>query len=127
MDKIQIAKVCHEANRAYCASIGDASQPSWDDAPQWQKDSALKGVEFHLTSIANGVKPSPSASHNSWLEEKRYAGWKYGPVKNAETKEHPCFVSYDELPLEQKLKDYIFVAIVEAFFEANHKQNSEGR
>lgn len=123
MDKIQIARVCHEANRAYCASIGDQSQPSWENAPAWQTASAIAGVEFHLTSIANGIKPSPSASHDSWLEEKRNAGWKYGPVKNPETKEHPCFVPYAQLPFEQKLKDYIFVGIVEAFFEANHQQD----
>ena len=127
MDKLQIAKVCHEANRAYCASIGDYSQPSWGDAPEWQKASAINGVNFHLTSIANGVKPSPSASHDSWLEEKRNAGWKYGPVKNPETKEHPCFVPYAQLSLEQKLKDYIFVGIVQAFFEANHQQNGVSR
>ena len=35
----QIAKTCHEVNKAFCESIGDASQPSWNDAPQWQKIS----------------------------------------------------------------------------------------
>jgi len=29
---MNIAKVCHEANRAYCESIGDNSQLSWEDA-----------------------------------------------------------------------------------------------
>jgi hypothetical protein len=36
----QVARVCHEANRAYCQTLGDNSQPAWDDAPEWQKDSA---------------------------------------------------------------------------------------
>jgi hypothetical protein len=111
-----IAQVCHEANRAYCATIGDNSQPSWEDAPDWQKESAVKGVEFHLSALQSGVKPSPSASHESWLAEKRDAGWKYGPVKDADKKEHPCFIPYDGLPLDQRLKDYIFSAIVEAVF-----------
>lgn len=43
-----IAKRAHEVNRAYCASIGDHSQPAWEDAPQWQKDSAIAGVRAHL-------------------------------------------------------------------------------
>jgi len=120
MTNVQVARICHEANRAYCLTIGDASQPSWDNAPDWQKSSAMKGVEFHLQNLAAGKKPSPSASHDSWLEEKRLDGWKFGPVKDPAVKEHPCFVPYEELPIEQRLKDYIFSAIVEAFYTAYH-------
>jgi hypothetical protein len=105
-----IAKVCHEANRAYCQTIGDNSQVAWEDAPQWQRDSAIKGVEFNLT---NPDAPA-SASHDSWLEVKKAEGWKYGPVKDPEQKEHPCYVPYDELPVEQQKKDASFKAIVAA-------------
>jgi hypothetical protein len=115
----QIAQIAHETNRAYCASIGDTSQPAWADAPQWQRDSALKGVQFHLDAHAKGETPAPSASHDSWLEEKRAAGWTFGPVKDAEAKQHPCFVPYDELPIEQRLKDYLFGAIVASFVRAD--------
>jgi len=105
-----IAKVCHEANRAYCATLGDSSQVPWDGAPAWQRVSAVKGVEFNL---ANPDAP-PSASHDSWLREKEATGWKYGPVKDAEKKEHPCFVPYEQLPEEQRKKDALFKAIVAA-------------
>lgn len=115
----QIARIAHETNRAYCASIGDDSQPSWDDAPEWQKDSARNGVRFHLAAHAEGRTPSPSASHDSWLEQKRADGWSYGPVKDATLKQHPCFVSYDELPVEQRLKDYLFGHVVAAFAQAS--------
>lgn len=114
----QTARVCHEANRAYCQTIGDDSQPSWDDAPEWQRDSAIKGVKFHIANLSVGTKPLPSSSHESWLEEKRAEGWRYGPVKDAEKKTHPCFMPYAALPLEQRLKDYIFAAICEAFWMA---------
>lgn len=103
----EIAKVAHEVNRAYCLSLGDASQPEWTAAPDWQRTSAIKGVEFHIANPHS----KPSDSHESWLSEKRAAGWKYGPVKNAETKEHPCFLPYGELPPEQKAKDYLFLAV----------------
>ncbi len=111
----QVAKVCHEANRAYCETIGDNSQPSWDQAPDWQKDSARNGVKFHFAQHAVGVEPPPSASHDSWLAQKRAEGWKFGPVKDAAKKEHPCFVEYEQLPLDQRRKDYIFAAICKAF------------
>jgi hypothetical protein len=114
----QIARVAHETNRAYCQSIGDLSQPRWEDAPEWQRQSAIKGVEFHLAAHAKGETPAPSASHESWLEEKRAAGWTYGPVKDAIKKEHPCFCAYDELPPEQRLKDYLFGNVVAAFVRA---------
>lgn len=108
MSNEQIARVCHEVNRAYCASQGDHSQPAWEDAPQWQRDSAVAGVVF----IESNPNAPPSASHESWLAQKAADGWKFGAVKNAETKEHPCFVPYDELPQAQKAKDYIFGAVV---------------
>lgn len=109
-----IARVCHEANRAFCASLGDHSQPDWFSAPQWQIDSARAGVRFHLDARAGGRKVPPSASHDSWLAEKARDGWTYGPVKDAETRQHPCFVPYEQLPPEQKRKDYLFGAIIEA-------------
>lgn len=114
----QVAKVAHEANRAYCQTIGDNSQPNWETAPGWQRQSAIRGVEFHVQQHNAGTVPSPSASHDSWLAEKREAGWKYGPVKDPEKKEHPCYIPYEGLPLEQRLKDYLFGAVVSAFIKA---------
>src|SRR6266487_5292003 len=104
MTAAQIAKVCHEANRAYCETLGDMSQKPWDQAEQWQQDSALSGVIFAITTPEIPV----SAQHDAWLADKRAAGWKYGPVKDAEKKEHPCFVPYEELPKEQQAKDALF-------------------
>jgi hypothetical protein len=66
-------------------------------------------VLFHIKHLDAG----PDASHNSWLEEKRSAGWTFGPVKDADKKEHPCFVPYDQLPAEQKAKDYLFKQTVD--------------
>ncbi len=106
----KIAKTCHEVNRASCAAFGDWSQLAWEDAPQWQRDSAITGVRFH---IAN-PDATPEQSHEKWLETKRADGWTYGPVKNAERKLHPCFKPYFELPVEQQVKDYLFRATVHA-------------
>lgn len=107
----EIARVCHEVNRAYCSALGDDSQLAWEDAPNWQRRSAINGVEYMLANPA----AKPSDSHESWLAEKAAEGWTYGPVKDPSKKEHPCFVPFDQLPLDQKVKDHLFQAVVRSF------------
>lgn len=106
------ARASHETNRAYCLALGDTSQPAWDAAPDWQRSSALNGV----AGVLDGN--TPEQSHESWLEEKRLANWKFGAVKDPEKKEHPCFVPYAELPPEQRQKDHVYVAVVRAMASA---------
>jgi len=106
MQTEQIAKVCHEANRAYCQCLGDNSQVPWKEAPNWQRVSAVSGV---INALAGA---SPEASHENWLKDKLLDGWKYGEKKDSEARTHPCLVPYADLPEEQKLKDTLFVAVV---------------
>lgn len=106
----EIAKVCHEVNRAYCESMDDYSQPAWDDAPKWQKVSAIHGVKFQLEN----PDLSPEEIHENWYNEKKEAGWRYGPVKSVEHKEHPCMLPYQDLHLSQRAKDFIFKGVVQA-------------
>jgi hypothetical protein len=104
-----IARVCHEANRALQLIQADpAPSPSWDDAPQWQRDSAIDGVRFALDG------KSPREQHIAWCADKYRDGWVYGEVKDADAKTHHCLVDYDELPEGQRDKDRVFVAIVDA-------------
>jgi hypothetical protein len=110
----QIARVCHAANLAYCESIGDHSQKSWEEAEQWQRDSALKGVEFAIAHPNVG----PLAQHEAWSQHKLREGWKLGPIKDPVAKTHPCLVAFADLPAEQKAKDFLFRHIVKAFVEA---------
>lgn len=109
-----IARICHEANRAYCESLHDNSQPPWEQAPEWQRESAIEGVRAHLE--AGGL--SPAKSHALWMERKVTEGWRWGLKKDAVKKTHPCLVPYDQLPQTQRAKDYIFAAIVRCFLAA---------
>lgn len=106
-----IAELCHEANRAICEAQGDHSQKPWAEAPGWQRESAINGVQFHLTN----PDASPSASHENWMAEKVATGWVYGPTKDADTKTHPCICPYADLPFEQRVKDHVFKAIVATY------------
>ena len=110
MNVRQIAAVCHEANRELCNALGDGSQKSWVEAEEWQRTSAINGVQFCL----DNPNAAASANHNAWLKEKKEAGWVYGEVKDAEKKTHPCMVTYKKLPAEQQAKDHLFKAVVGA-------------
>ena len=73
----------------------------------------------------NGVKKvidnpelTAPAIQAEWLKEKIDAGWKLGPVKDAVKKEHPCIMSFYELPVEIRVKDYLFAGIIKAFVDA---------
>ncbi|WP_017379757.1 RyR domain-containing protein [Paenisporosarcina sp. TG-14] len=107
---IEIAKVCHNVNKAYCEAQNDFSQTSWEDAPAWQKDSAMNGVEYHLN---NDV--TPEMSHENWLKQKLEEGWVYGKAKDAELKTHPCIMRYEQLPKFQRTKDALFKSVVDSF------------
>lgn len=111
------AQAAHDANRVLCLALGDTSQPKWENAPEWQRKSALLGVE----QISAHPETTPEQSHEGWLAVKRDDGWKYGPVKNPETKEHPCFVPYGELPENQRLKDEMFGLVVRAVLATDNK------
>lgn len=105
-----LARIAHEVNRVHCEHMGDDSQPSWNDAPEWQKDSAMEGVR----KIWSGQVTTPEQSHESWLALKVADGWVYGETKDPEKKTHPCMVPYNELPHDQRIKDAFFFAIVKA-------------
>lgn len=102
------ARAAHEVNRAYCIAIGDTSQPRWENAPDWQRQSARNGVGAALRGA------TAEESHESWLREKLYQGWTYGPVKDPVAKTHPCIRPYAELPPDQQNKDALFLSTVRA-------------
>lgn len=100
------ARAAHEINRAYCEALGDTSQLPWDQAPEWQRASARAGV-MHADRGA-----TPEQLHERWCEAKSEEGWRYGPVKDADAKTHPCLLPYHKLPPEQRVKDHLFRAAV---------------
>lgn len=109
----QIAEMTHEANLLYCRSLGDLTQVSWKDAPQWQKEAAIDGVRF----LMDNKYATPESSHENWMRRKQNDGWCYGSVKDPVKKEHPCIVAYRAMPETQRRKDHLFHAIVKALLK----------
>lgn len=102
-----VARTAHEVNRAYCKSLGDNSQPPWEETSEEHRRSLYVGVRGHVT----GSFKTPGDAHRSWLEVKEREGWSYGPVKDVAKKLHPCFRPFEELSEEQQLKDILCGAV----------------
>lgn len=109
MNTSEIARVCHEANRALQQIQNDPTIPV---SPPWEKlgREMVRSIESGVLGILDGN--TPEQSHQSWIDFKLSHGWKWGPVKDEVAKEHPLLVPYEELPEQQKLKDHLFSAIV---------------
>lgn len=106
----EIAFICHEANRCLQLVNGEGviSLP-WPELDQETMESAIDGVDNIIETDA-----TPEESHANWMQFKTEHGWKYGEVKDPEAKTHPCLVPYEDLPENQKIKDSLFHAIVNA-------------
>jgi len=108
LDLATIGRLAHEMNRSWCELNGDHSQPPWDQAPQWQRDSTMEVVRF----FAEHPEAGDDAMHQAWLNEKQRTGWVYGAEKDPELKTHPCIVPFEQLPIEQQFKDRLFRTVV---------------
>jgi len=109
---ITAARVAHYANKAYCESLGDFSQKDWEHAEEWQRASSINGVLYLVNLKLAGKNIKQGMLHENWVKEKESDGWVYGEKKDAESKTHPCLVSYNNLPEDQKVKDMLFVVNV---------------
>ena len=110
MDIQLVARICHEANKAYCEGMHDFTQKPWDETDPELQASAINGVR----NLLENPDATAISSHANWLKFKTERGWTYGETKDVEAKTHPCMVPYHELPRDQQVKDHLFHAIVRA-------------
>lgn len=113
MKSDEIARVCHEANRALQIIQADPTisvSPPWDELDPETRASAIDGVLFRIEH----PDTTSERSHQNWCDFKISNGWTVGPVKDESLKQHPLLIPYSELPETQRVKDDLFVAIVDA-------------
>ena len=106
----KIARVMHEAVRAWQKANDQPAAPSWSRAPKWMREASREAVIWRL----DNPKAAASAQHDQWLTQKKEAGWKYGKTKNGTKKTHPLMVSYDDLPEVERRKDALVGALIDS-------------
>ncbi|WP_374215312.1 RyR domain-containing protein [Streptomyces sp. NEAU-Y11] len=104
----QVARVIHEANRAVQQIVGDPAPSSeWATSSWRERQATTQGVYRALEGR------TPQQLHQDWCDHKVAHGWRFGPVKSEQARTHPCLVPYEDLPMEQRIKDEIFLAIAD--------------
>ena len=109
----QIAEIVHAANIVIQELNGDPVSEHWNNTPDDIKESAIDGVK----KVIEDPSVTPKQQHESWMAFKLEQGWVLGDEKDAVAKTHPLLVPYDLLPLHQRVKDAVFIAIVKAVAE----------
>lgn len=102
-----IAKICHEAHKAYCEEIGETGEVCWSHLSQERKTAAFASV---AEQIANPL--TPEEAHNRWVTVKANNGWVWGKEKDFEKKTNPLMKPYSDVPDEQREKGILFITIV---------------
>jgi hypothetical protein len=82
-------------------SLGFRLEPASPDSGK----SSFSFTETEIESLAR-------LEHARWLAERKFAGWKYDPMRNDSLKLHPSMVPYLELPESEKEKDREAVRII---------------
>jgi len=131
----RIARVIHERYLAEQTGNGVAigSSPvmvSWADLDEDLRDAnraQARDIEAKLARIACTVGPAgtdetPFAftateletlavdEHSRWSDQRRAAGWSYGPVRDDKARHHPSLVPWDRLSESERDKDRTAVA-----------------
>lgn len=66
------------------------------------RDTSLVRLDAALAELTEQLAENV---HDSWAEQRLTEGWRYGPLRNDVSKEHPNLVPYEELPENEREYD----------------------
>ena len=93
---VGVAKVVHEATRAFNETLGDFTYGPWSTTPPWYQRILVECITFLLTKNMD-----VNQLHIYWSGKMVENGWKYGLLMNPKTKEHPNIKNFKELAFEE--------------------------
>ena len=81
------------------ARVGSMSNLNYNPKPLDTSQIKLTDDILRLTELL------AENAHEVWARERMVQGWKFGPNRDDQQKEHPLLVPYKELPEEEKRYD----------------------
>jgi len=106
------AKFVYEAARLHAECLGCPVVPApWEDREPEFKEQFVELI----TDLCSGKRKFQDfkEAHDSWMSKYFEMGWKYGPVYDPSKKIHPDLVPYEELDPKEKVKDEVFLRLVD--------------
>lgn len=109
---VRRAMFIYEAARLHAIALECPVIPN-----KWEKRELEFKKQFVelITDLISGKKKFSNfaEAHDSWVKKYIEMGWKYGGKYNPQKKIHPDLVPYDELNPKEKIKDEVFIKLVE--------------
>ncbi len=104
----ELAELIHGINLLYTKTAGlPGTTVPWIAVSEGERAKFIAAVEEQIKNPSS----SPENSHKRWMKSKKQDGWIFGEFNRVE-KTHPCLANYDELPLEQQIKDKLFMKLI---------------
>jgi len=104
-----IARLVVNTNADYSLALGEQAVTYWDATSPEVRASIIRGIISALR-----YDPTPAQNHQNFIDDRTKEGWTYGPEKNAEAKTHPDMIPFEQLPADQKAKNFIFLSLVKS-------------
>ena len=76
-----------------------ASPKNYDPKPV---DTSIVKLPEAVNSLLEKLSKN---AHENWAKQRMIDGWKYGPRRDDQKREHPCLVPYEQLPESEKEYD----------------------
>lgn len=120
LDYSQIASVAWEVMRFYAFTEGLIDR-TWELLTPEEKERERQTVAQYLAY----PEVTPEKCHKIMVEEAEKAGWKFGYLHDAEKKESPELVPWDELPRVIRYKEALYWHTIVSIGIAAGKVNGE--
>lgn len=110
----KISKAAYQAMINYEAMA--TNQPvetieQWENISLEQRNSVKRGI----ASMLKHKRLTPENAHFEFYDLMTKEGWSYGPAYNADRKEHPALLAWEDLSELQKTTHIIFHSVVRGF------------
>lgn len=102
----------YEGARLHAIQLNCPVIPScWEDR---EDDFKQQFIQL-IADLCSGKKKFQNfeEAHNSWMKKYFEMGWTYGNEYDPEKRTHPDLVPYNDLDAKEKVKDEVFVRLVE--------------